>query len=346
MWESLKRLWDAWGHWNNLAALLDLFGWRETASGLAAAVLMWLLASFADWWLPYAFLAAAAVFFLVAIGVGLARGRRSSQPAESPVSVTLSDDVISITEFLRRAEQRGWRFAEPPASLHAIEICRRLREDARNDRLTFYGVEAKWQSPELLRNEVLEPIPTEHWRDFRIECTACFDIASPAGTISRVTSDNWRTETYTNRSQNRAPRFVNLHLDRRQAERWLNRVAPAESGTAPKATWPDFDRWDKVEEFRLFEAACLWCDETPKLPMSGAARSAFEELREAIYDGDLTASPSIDQALRAAWGKHVERAAPEDDPINVNTPIKRRCLVDYAKKTGKRPRFLFPGARA
>ena len=38
------------------------------------------------------------------------------------------------------------------------------------------------------------------------------------------------------------------------------------------AQWPDFDRWDKEPILRLYEAACLWCDEGPSLPMSSEAQ--------------------------------------------------------------------------
>ena len=34
--------------------------------------------------------------------------------------------------------------------------------------------------------------------------------------------------------------------------------------------FPDFDRWDNEEILRLFQAACLWCDENPAYPCSAS----------------------------------------------------------------------------
>jgi hypothetical protein len=114
----------------------------------------------------------------------------------------------------------------------------------------------------------------------------------------------------------------------------------------PTAQWPDYDRWDEEGIFRLFEAACLWCDENPSLPLNSCTRQRFEQLRDAIYSGDLQGYLSLDESVRAAWAKHGGRPEPGDDPITVNSRVKRAALIDCAKKIGERPRFLFPGARS
>jgi hypothetical protein len=122
--------------------------------------------------------------------------------------------------------------------------------------------------------------------------------------------------------------------------------APLVAKPSGDGFWPDFDRWDKEPILRLYQAACLWCDEEPSLPMPSAARTQFESLRDALYSGDLTGHLSLDESIRAAWGRHIKRANAADDPITVNTKFKRDQLIAYAEKTGERPRFLFPAARS
>lgn len=145
----------------------------------------------------------------------------------------------------------------------------------------------------------------------------------------------------------RLPNYFDLRVNRAKAmELWPRKMAKAEPADT-RTVWPDFDKWDDKTEFRLFEAACLWNEEEPKLPMSDGALDKFEMLREAIYARDLSASGlTLDEAFDAAWGKVVKRAPKIDDPINVNTKVEKKTLVDFASRNGSGPRFLFPGARS
>ena len=140
--------------------------------------------------------------------------------------------------------------------------------------------------------------------------------------------------------------------ERERAEREWHRINNNVREGIPLATavtlkpWPDFDRWDEEGIFRLFEAACLWCDESPSLPLNSGPSHRFEQLRDAIYCGDLQGYLSLQESVRSAWAKHNGRPEPADDPITVNSRVKRAALTDYAMKIGERPRFLFPGARS
>ena len=120
----------------------------------------------------------------------------------------------------------------------------------------------------------------------------------------------------------------------------------AQSTIEPQRPWPDFDRWDSRNIMRMFEAACLWCDETPGLPMPSAARPIFERLRNAIYEDRLSGLLSVNESVRVAFGKHMRRQPPETDPVTVNTLVSRDSLMEYAERVNETPRFLFPGARS
>jgi hypothetical protein len=140
------------------------------------------------------------------------------------VAPSIDEDLLPLTEFLRQAEQRGWHFTEPPNTSQAAEICDRLREEARNGKITFYGVEKLWDSDAVMRRQSREKIPDAHWKEFEIECLSCFRLNRRDGSILGVSGDNWPTRTYTNIVSVKAAYYVNLHLLRRQAERWLTDV--------------------------------------------------------------------------------------------------------------------------
>lgn len=86
---------------------------------------------------------------------------------------------------------------------------------------------------------------------------------------------------------------------------------------------PDYERWDKVDVFHGWVAACLWCEQKPWPTTSPRMPSypCFQQLKGAIEMGELR--------LYSGSG-------------NMASRVRRRDLVDYATAIGERPVFLFP----
>jgi len=111
----------------------------------------------------------------------------------------------------------------------------------------------------------------------------------------------------------------------------------------------DFAILDKRDHFKLYEAACLWCEMAPTLPFPTAGKKAYNRLEKAIYDQKLRLEyGTIDEILNQTGEILVPEWRDDDEPsINVNSRVYRDELKRYAKEeTTERPRFLFVGERA
>ena len=115
-------------------------------------------------------------------------------------------------------------------------------------------------------------------------------------------------------------------------------------------TWPDFEASDKRKDFQLYEAACLWFDRKPILPMPRAAKRMYRELKAGVESGGLAGiftNDALDNALYSAAFRH-KIAKPGEDfypPITPHTKVKRAALLRWAEKRGDKPRFLYPERR-
>ncbi len=89
---------------------------------------------------------------------------------------------------------------------------------------------------------------------------------------------------------------------------------------------PDYDRWDKVNIFHAWVAACLWCEQKPWPTTSPRMPSnpCFQQLKGAVEIGELR--------LYSGTG-------------NMASKVRRSDLIDYATAIGERPLFLFPEDR-
>jgi hypothetical protein len=111
-------------------------------------------------------------------------------------------------------------------------------------------------------------------------------------------------------------------------------------GLFPLATkvWPDFKKWDNKDKFELYEAACLWFNKEPLLPMPERARALYQTWKEMAFGGGL---PIDSDSLRHA----IEIGLNKDSSITPHTRIDREVLITLAEHEGIQPMFLFPHKR-
>src|ERR1700755_1290432 len=67
----------------------------------------------------------------------------------------------------------------------------------------------------------------------------------------------------------------------------------------PIQRWPDFKHWDDRTEFELYEAAALWFDTEPRLPMWWRARRKFRRWGPMIATGVIVAEPALTAGIAA-----------------------------------------------
>jgi len=116
-------------------------------------------------------------------------------------------------------------------------------------------------------------------------------------------------------------------------------VDRAEASTIwPEEAWPKFKKWDQCKEFELYEAACLWFNLEPRLPMPERASARYNLWKAQIFGGGV---PVNTESVRHA----VEIGLRKEESITPHTKIDREILITIAEHEGARPLFLFPHKR-
>jgi len=117
-----------------------------------------------------------------------------------------------------------------------------------------------------------------------------------------------------------------------------------------ESSWPDFQKWDELKTFRLYEAACLWNNEEPKLPLSRNAQRAFDQFKKEIErrvgTGEGPPTLSLSENIGLAGRKVGIKSDADEYNIHVDSMIGREWLQAYAEQEGARPPFLFKTSRA
>jgi hypothetical protein len=97
------------------------------------------------------------------------------------------------------------------------------------------------------------------------------------------------------------------------------------------------DAWGRVPRLELFQAACLWAGEEPKLPLrEGQQYAHLRMLKAAVEDRRLVPFGTLDEVLDFRAGRRKP---------NVHTVVSREALRELAASQGQRPAFLFPEDR-
>lgn len=129
----------------------------------------------------------------------------------------------------------------------------------------------------------------------------------------------------------------------RETERKLFAVRDKQSGL----TKQEIAEWAKVPRLKLWQAACLWADQSPSTfeNMGGQARAIFERLKLSARAGTLDyvmtkTGKEVFQLMNALDPNNIPPVSIEDKYDGVS--VTRKHLIDYASKHEKeRPRFLF-----
>lgn len=111
-----------------------------------------------------------------------------------------------------------------------------------------------------------------------------------------------------------------------------------------KTAWPDYQHWDKVDPLEVFQAACLWADEEPKLPWpSWGAEKVYRKINEYGHRPDTILSVSSGESTREAIVEAIETQ--RSGLVNPRGRIPRDDLKRIAEAWGEKPKFLYPRSR-
>ena len=105
---------------------------------------------------------------------------------------------------------------------------------------------------------------------------------------------------------------------------------------------PDYTKWDRLSDFRLDHAACLWIDREPSQHLDNDETAVFRKLEVCVTSGALKVKRDdlrevIADAFRKSEG-HVVKANPE-------WRADRSSLLLLADQLSEKPPFLYKKER-
>jgi hypothetical protein len=127
--------------------------------------------------------------------------------------------------------------------------------------------------------------------------------------------------------------------DRNGKLRIKKRSAAVQESRQGNASWPDFKKWDQKSEFELYEAACLWFDIEPQLPMPRKPQEKYQQWKAMILGGGLPVHSGNN--IR----NDIKVSMRDETAITPHLRIYRDVLVTVAEHDGEQPRFLYPHRR-
>jgi hypothetical protein len=188
---------------------------RVGMGGTALFTLAGLSAPLFSWWVSAPIMASCAGVALWGFWPALVSRIHRLPVISVPLFNRHALDKVPITELMKTATSRGWSFTGD-GSLHLLDLQKAIRQGGSDSNLTVWGRLNRWSSEELLKDEILEKISPDHWRTFYVFLFPALD------------GDNFHTKSWT---PSQTPQnYLDLHVNRREAERWLRRDAETFKG--------------------------------------------------------------------------------------------------------------------
>ena len=162
-----------------------------------------------------------------------------------------------------------------------------------------------------IRHLASAPIPPAYWQSAKF---SFYFLDHDGKNQEHVVNDDGR-------------RYSDLEVDRAEA-----------LAIWPDEPWPDFKKWDKKEKFELHEAACLWFNIEPRLPMPTRPLSKYQAMKEMTLGGGL---PVESESIRHS----IDKAMKLDSSVTPHTLVAREVLEGLAEHEVYQPMFLYPHKR-
>lgn len=138
---------------------------------------------------------------------------REESPKPRPIETIDLPLHLPLTAFWSLARRAGWSAATPDRGL--AEFLEAVRDACREEEVIAYGRRPDEGDPEPRRRAPLIAIPAEHWQAYEIDALA---FANAIGNVETATCAPMILD------RGAADRFVDLHVDRDTALRWLTRT--------------------------------------------------------------------------------------------------------------------------
>jgi hypothetical protein len=128
---------------------------------------------------------------------------------------------VSVTDLLTMASRLGWDFVSHE-SLQLLDMQEAIRQGGLDGKITVVGRNNRWTSESLVRNEPLDKIKPDHWRDHFVHLFAARE------------NDNFNTYSWMATPQGAVKPYVDLHVERAGLMTWLKNDAASFRGKKKK----------------------------------------------------------------------------------------------------------------
>ena len=154
-------------------------------------------------------------------------GKRDSIPLAPP---TPAGQRIPLVQLYKSAESHGIHLVGGQHSI--VKFTQGIRQAAADGALKMWGRQHRHMFENLNRNEVLVPIPLEHWIKFQPEWVAIAILDPSGGALLGFNEDNFLFRSYIP-GLGGIGGYNDLHAERSDASRWIESVSPETLGSAP-----------------------------------------------------------------------------------------------------------------
>lgn len=180
--------------------------------------------------------------------------------------------IISLIDLLKEAEKKGFQFTAK-GSQHIFEFACGLRDAGTTSSIQFWGRE-KQRINVTTKSMPLIEIDPRYWQECKIDGMSCLEHLD--GMAIGISDDNFQTVTESNTNRNHL--YVDIHLTRGQAIRWLE--------NQKKDSVRDVDLLDAIHYVmnREWGKTLNW----QSLPSEiSALKNALKEIRQKACDDEL-----------------------------------------------------------
>ncbi|MCB9989520.1 MAG: hypothetical protein H6868_09365 [Rhodospirillales bacterium] len=130
---------------------------------------------------------------------------------------------IPLLDLVKLAPKYGWDFCKPN-SLEILDFIDALTQAGLDGELIFWGRPDRNDFADLTRNEPLNKIPQEEWKNFDIHWAPFFHL-DHSGQITGFKDDNFEILAYDPRTRENENKYKDIYISNKKLSKWLKTSA-------------------------------------------------------------------------------------------------------------------------
>ena len=126
---------------------------------------------------------------------------------------------IPLIGLFKEAEKQGWNFTRNNAG-NIIKFCDLLRQAGVDSEIILWGRKKESSNDMSVRNPLIK-IPSNYWKLYNLDISTLFIMELCRSKTSEIENANLGAITYDPNLKDIIPTHLDIHLDKKQALKWL-----------------------------------------------------------------------------------------------------------------------------